>query len=266
MTRKALWWFLVLSVCSLFSPPSWAEQAAELEDQHFAQIISKTKRSVVAIGTYYFKDIPKNQYLGTGFVISNGRRIVTNYHVLLPVIENKKLKFLRVFHEHLDKKGVPVRIAATDPFHDLVILEHSSKPLPALELGDSSQVKEGFKVGFTGYPIGLVLGLNPTTHMGIVSSISPLIKPSPTARIMDGKIIDHLNDPYDVFSIDATAYPGNSGSPVYRVASGHVIGVINQVFIKGKKEHAITDPSGITYAIPSRFIVELEMTLSASDR
>jgi hypothetical protein len=36
-----------------------------------------------------------------------------------------------------------------------------------------------------------------------------------------------------------------------------VVGIINMVFIKGLKETAITSPSGITYAIPSRYVQEL---------
>ena len=84
------------------------------------------------------------------------------------------------------------------------------------------------------------------------------VEPSHSARLIDGSLLKHLKDPYNVFQLDATAYPGNSGSPVYRVSTGKLIGVINKVFVQGKKEHAVTDPSGITYAIPSRFVLELE--------
>ena len=60
-----------------------------------------------------------------------------------------------------------------------------------------------------------------------------------------------------MFQLDATAYPGNSGSPVYDPDTGEVIGVVNMVFVKSTKEAALTQPSGITYAIPSRYLVEL---------
>jgi hypothetical protein len=36
-----------------------------------------------------------------------------------------------------------------------------------------------------------------------------------------------------------------------------VIGVVNMVFVKGTKESALERPSGITYAIPSRYLIEL---------
>jgi S1-C subfamily serine protease len=52
-------------------------------------------------------------------------------------------------------------------------------------------------------------------------------------------------------------YPGNSGSPVFDVATGQVVAVINMVLVKGSKESALTHPSGISYAIPVRFVIDL---------
>ena len=186
---------------------------------------------------------------------------MTNFHVVSGVIEKKKLFYLRIFHKNLSPKGIRAKIIAIDEFHDLAILEQEGDILPALKLADSSDVREGHRVVFTGYPIGFVLGLNPTTHTGIISSIAPLIKPSPSARIISGELIRHLNEPYDIFQIDATAYPGNSGSPVYRASTGKVSGVINKVFVKDKREHALTVPTGITYAIPADFIKILEKSI-----
>jgi hypothetical protein len=36
--------------------------------------------------------------------------------------------------------------------------------------------------------------------------------------------------------------------------TGEVIGVINKVFVQGTKEAALTQPSGITYAIPANHL------------
>ena len=60
-----------------------------------------------------------------------------------------------------------------------------------------------------------------------------------------------------MFQLDGTAYPGNSGSPLYDPADGTVYGIINCVFIQGTREAAISRPSGITYAIPGVYIREL---------
>jgi S1-C subfamily serine protease len=138
-----------------------------------------------------------------------------------------------------------------DEVHDLALLEIEARTLPPLILANSAEVQEGEAVAFTGYPIGLVLGLNPTTHTGIISAIAPIVLPSPTAHTIKKEILTLLRHPYDIFQIDATAYPGNSGGPVYRISSGEVIGILNMVFVKGKKEHLLKEPSGISYAIPS---------------
>lgn len=60
-----------------------------------------------------------------------------------------------------------------------------------------------------------------------------------------------------MFQLDATSYPGNSGSPLYDPASGAVVGVLNMVFVRGAKENALSNPSGISYAIPARYLEAL---------
>ena len=62
---------------------------------------------------------------------------------------------------------------------------------------------------------------------------------------------------FPVFQLDATAYPGQSGSPLYDGASGEVVGIINMVLVKSTRESALSQPSGISYAIPSRALIEL---------
>ena len=57
-----------------------------------------------------------------------------------------------------------------------------------------------------------------------------------------------------MLQLDATAYPGNSGSPLYDPETGAVYGIVNMVFVKGTKENALSHPSGITYAIPANYI------------
>jgi S1-C subfamily serine protease len=70
-------------------------------------------------------------------------------------------------------------------------------------------------------------------------------------------MIRAMRNPYDVLQLDATAYPGNSGSPVYDQNTGRVLGVINSVLVKTTKEAMIEKPSGISYAIPVSFVREL---------
>ena len=56
----------------------------------------------------------------------------------------------------------------------------------------------------------------------------------------------------EIFQLDATAYPGNSGSLLYDPETGEVVGVINKVFVKESKEAFLEKPNGITYATPVR--------------
>ena len=65
------------------------------------------------------------------------------------------------------------------------------------------------------------------------------------------------NGTFEIFQLDATAYPGNSGGPLFDPNTGEVLGVMNMVLIKGTRESALSQPSGIAYAIPARFVREL---------
>ena len=126
----------------------------------------------------------------------------------------------------------------------------------------STSSLEGERVAFTGFPIGSVLGLYPATHRGIISAITPISIPSSSSRQLDAKKIRSLRDPLFVYQLDATAYPGNSGSPLYRPDTGEVIGILNMVFVKSTKEDVLSKPSGISYAIPVKHLHSLLQGLS----
>ena len=251
---------LVLALVTAGPVLGSGREAAAGRDDHLAGLITRIKASTMAVGTFKFTEKPPARFLGTGFIIGDGRRVVTNHHVIAPVKEKKRLFYLHIFNTALPDKRLKAKLVAEDPFHDLAILEIETK-LPALPLAASGSVKEGHGIAFTGYPIGFVLGLNPTTHTGIVSAIAPIILPPLHSSMINGKLVKHLRKPYDILQIDAVAFPGNSGSPVYRIATGEVVGVINKVFIKGKKEHALKDPTGLTYAIPVEYVRALEATI-----
>jgi S1-C subfamily serine protease len=177
--------------------------------------------------------------------------IVTNHHVVPTKLDSENDETIAVFVGR--GKRAQVRAAElfrSDSEHDLALLRIKGAPLPALTLSESSVVREGQEIAFTGFPIGVVLGVYPVTHRGIVAAITPVVIPQVTARSLDAETVRRLRDPFDVFQLDATAYPGNSGSPVYDQRTGRVIGVLNSVFIKETKENILERPSGISYAIP----------------
>jgi S1-C subfamily serine protease len=140
-----------------------------------------------------------------------------------------------------------------DPVHDLALLSIDST-LPALTLAKDIFIDEGTSLYFTGFPIGAVLGLYPATHTGILSAIAPDVNPARNANDLTRQMLSRLKSPFMIYQLDATAYPGNSGSPVFSQQTNEVIGVINKVFVSAGKEAALTNPSGISYAIPAKHV------------
>lgn len=243
---------LILFLSSLGFRGVWAETQA------LPDTVDKIKPAIVAVGTYQKTRRPPAIFRGTGFVIADGLHVVTNAHVLPDKLDADKREFLAVFAGKGEVSDVrEATQVAYDSDHDLAVLRISGRPLTALTLGDSSRVREGESYAFTGFPIGMVLGLHSVTHRGIVSAITPIAIPQLSAQQLDKKVLARLIDPYDVFQLDATAYPGNSGSPLYDPVTGQVVGILNKIFVQSTKESILEKPSGISYAIPINHLREL---------
>ena len=226
--------------------------------------IDGVKLSVVAIGSYQRARSPPFVFRGTGFAVADGLVVATNAHVL-PESLNKdggeRLTVLTV-RKGSDPQAREATVLAVDGAHDLALLRISGAPLPALQLDPSNSVREGQTFAFTGFPVGNVLGFFPVTHRGMISSVAPIALPSGSARQLDQKVIRSLRaGPFDIFQLDATAYPGNSGSPLYDMQTARVVGILNMVFVKSTREAVLSQPSGISFAVPVVFLLELLSTL-----
>jgi serine protease Do len=226
------------------------------------QTIDQVKPSVVAIGTFQTTRVPQFRFLGTGFAVGDGTLAATNAHVIPASLEpGADPEVLVALLPGTDLSRVGVRKltrVALDSEHDVVLMKMEGPPLRPLKLRDPGGVAEGDSLLFTGFPIGGVLGLFPATHRAMVAAIAPVAMPSPSGRQLDPKVVRRIRDAsFSVFQLDATAFPGNSGSPLYDPTTGEVVGILNMVFVKGTKESALTQPSGISYAIPSNFLIEL---------
>ena len=228
--------------------------------------IERVRASVVAVGTYERTRSPQFQFAGTGFVVGDGTLVVTNAHVIPPLLDVGRGEMIAIMVPNRIKDGkeeaqLQIREGkplAIDSSSDLAIMKITGPALPALRLRDSESIREGQEVLFTGFPIGAVLGPYPATHRGMVAAVTPIAIPQGRAGDLDPRVVRRLTSgSFPVLQLDATAYPGSSGSPVYDPETGDVVGIINMVLVKGTKESALSQPSGITYAVPSRHLQSL---------
>ena len=225
---------------------------------------AKVKPSILIVGYYKYTNSPRFTLRGSGFVAISGNLGITNAHVLFSPSEisaNVDSASDLVVQVRGSKGELQMRQATVlevDRVHDLALLRFDGEPAPFLSLRDSNTVREGQPVALMGFPIGGVLGFSPVTHRAMVSSITPIVLPAATGQLLSEKSIRSIREgSFNIFQLDGTAYPGNSGGPVFDADSGEVVGIVNMVFVKSTKESALSQPSGISYAIPSNYIQQL---------
>lgn len=177
---------------------------------------------------------------GSGFVVDGEGRIITNYHVVLPVLERNSLQMvpggtLTVSFLQNPDEEFPVRVHGANPDVDLALLEFvdpDNRPdVVPVEIGDSDLIEVGQKVVAIGNPFGL----HTTVTTGIVSAIE---------RERPG--IAGIEIPY--IQTDAAINPGNSGGPLLD-SSGRVVGINNAILGPGTF-------IGIGFAVPSSLLME----------
>lgn len=222
----------------------------------FTKTIATVKQSVVGVGTHQRTRSPAIRFVATGFAVGDGLSIITNAHSIPDVLDTTNFESLGVVvGSGRDVQFRAATLEGLDKEHDLAHLRIAGPPLPALAVGDSATVLEGRDFAFTGFPLGMLLGLNHATHRAMLAAITPAVMPSLGSRNLNPRVLAQLQkSPFLIFQLDGTAYPGNSGSPLYDPETGVVYGIINSVLVKGLKETAITNPSGISYAIPASHI------------
>ena len=225
------------------------------------EAIERVKPSVVAVGTFQKTRSPAFAFRGTGFAVEDGTVVATNAHVVSPAMQAESGEALMVLvHVRGEKAPQPreARVIAMDKEHDLALLRISGAPLPAVTIGNSEAARDGQSIAFTGFPIGNALGFYPVTHRGIISAVTPIAIPAPTASGLDARAAKGLKaGPFLLFQLDNTAYPGHSGSPLFDAETGEVIGVVNMGLLKNRKDATLNMPSGISFAVPVQFLQEL---------
>jgi len=145
--------------------------------------------------------VPANS-LGSGFIVHPDGYVITNHHVI------DRARQITV--ELVDGRKFSADLISSDAEADLAVLRiHSDKPLPSLQLGDSSDLMIGEPVIAIGNP----LGYSHSVSTGIVSAIHRDLRDRQN-HVMLG----------DLIQTDAAINPGNSGGPLLN-AYGQVIGI-----------------------------------------
>jgi len=158
----------------------------------------------------------KLKTLGSGIVFANGKRVLTNQHVIdqaeeISVITNTGKRFT-------------ASLVGADPVTDLAVLKIKGNiPLPPIHLGTSSDLM----IGETVIAIGNPFGLSNTVTSGVISSLHRSLQSK-------GRIYK------DLIQTDASINPGNSGGPLLNIL-GEVIGINTAIY---------SNAQGIGFAIP----------------
>ena len=174
--------------------------------------------STVYKRNFFFEVIP-SQGTGSGFLISEDGKILTNNHVIAGSQQ--------VVVTLPDQSKLDAVVLVKDPANDLGLIQvKAKKKLPYLRLGDSDPLQVGQKVLAIGNPFGL----DGTLTTGIISSIGRDIQDE-SGRVLEGMV-----------QTDAAINPGNSGGPLLD-SQGNVIGINTAIFGAGGN-------IGIGFAMP----------------
>jgi serine protease Do len=155
--------------------------------------------------------------MGSGFILSEDGKILTNAHVVAGTQEvTVTLKDGRTFTG---------KVLGTDPVTDVAVIKIEANNLPTIKVGNS----DNLNVGEWAIAIGNPLGLDNTVTTGIISATGRL---SSQVGVGDKRV--------EFIQTDAAINPGNSGGPLLN-ANGEVIGINTAI---------IRDAQGIGFSIP----------------
>ncbi|MGW4894152.1 S1C family serine protease [Kitasatospora sp. NPDC004240] len=195
---------------------------------------------------------------GTGVVLDEGGRILTNHHVVSGAGDRLTVTFQ-------DGSTATATVTGTDRSLDIaVITATGAKNLTPASLGDSSAVAVGDPVVAIGNPEGLT----GTVTSGIISAKDREVTVDldedstggnggfgipdlPGVRGSGSTATDGTT--YRAFQTDAALNPGNSGGPLIN-ATGQVIGINSAMYSPGGTGSAATGSGagsvGLGFAIP----------------
>lgn len=219
------------------------------EEQEAVQLFERVKDSVVNVDVVLVsrgwgdQTIERQASGGSGFIWDESGRIVTNFHVIKSVAEERGGVEIRVVLA--DRSAYRAELIGISPDNDLAVVQITAPKgkLKPITVGTSHDLKVGQKA----YAIGNPLGLSLTMTKGLISSLNRIIESPSGTKITR------------VIQTDAAINPGNSGGPLLDKA-GRLIGVNTSIATTTANGGNI----GIGFAIPvdtvNRVVTELVKT------
>ncbi len=189
------------------------------EDANLAAIVAKVQPSMVTV----LVDGARSSSLGSGVVISSDGLVLTNNHVIAADGS--------VSVRLTDGRTVPAEVVATDPGHDLALVQAAGLTgLTPATVGTDDDIV----VGDTVLAFGAPLGLENTVTSGIVSAL-------------DREVNTGTEKLTGLVQTDAAINQGNSGGALVDT-SGRVIGINVAIATAGESN---TGSIGVGFAIPA---------------
>jgi len=139
--------------------------AQELSDEAKDRL-DAARESVVQIRGF-FEGSASSAFHGSGFAVDDGRRIVTNYHVVAQAVlfpRQYRLEYLAS-----DGRTGPLQVLAIDVRNDLAIVAAADLELPPLRLR-SEIPAQGERAWSIGYPLNLGLTITEGVANGLVEN------------------------------------------------------------------------------------------------
>ena len=179
---------------------------------------------------------------GSGFVLDDEGRIMTNNHVVEGASESGSLRV-----EFSDGTRAKAEIVGRSPSYDLAVIQvEDSDQLVPSEIGDS----DAARVGDGAVAVGSPLGLGGTVTRGIISAKE---RPVVVGGSEDGNdATAYIN----ALQTDAPINPGNSGGPLVDGA-GRVIGVNSAILSLTGGGDQQAGSIGLGFAIPINQAMEI---------
>lgn len=192
-------------------------EIVQTEDSAVTAIAEKVSPSIVGIRVTYktksfiFDMSQEGKSEGSGIIIKPDGYIMTNYHVVKAAAESARGSNakLEVVLPNQKDKPYEADIIGGDEKTDLAVIKINATNLPAVEFGNSDNLKIGELAVAIGNPAGLeYMG---SVTVGVISGVNR------TIPIDDGKELR-------LIQTDAAINPGNSGGALLN-SKGQVIGI-----------------------------------------